>query len=131
MRNMAADRVDLPQHRVFIGSFDCGQIARCAERVNDTHRRWQANLEAHVARDVAAGARGEEILIGRPRLPRITELAKSQVVRGHIVCKTEQRKTRRLAHSAAWIGTEEGARAHNGTPATGPDPAWSRRALRE
>src|SRR3954451_11455582 len=77
VRNMAADRRDLVQHRRFISRLDRGDIARGAEGVDHTHRGRQANLKADTRRNVSALARRDEIEIGRPRLTGIAELAEA------------------------------------------------------
>jgi hypothetical protein len=92
MRNMPAERGDLRDHRLFIGSLDRRKRVRHHNRAHHRKRSRQADLKSNAPWQLAAVTRRHEVEIGRPRLARVTKLAEMNILRFDAVRQREQRK---------------------------------------
>ena len=122
MRDMAAERGDLADHRALIGRFHRRQHGRHHDRTHHRERRRQADLKADAFGQFAALARRHKVQIRRARLARVAEFAETHVRGFDALRQREQRKSVGRAHRAGGIGPQIRARAQQRILPADPQP---------
>jgi hypothetical protein len=111
VRDMAAERGDLADHRPFVSRFHRGQHGWHHDRTHHREGRWQADLKTDALGQFAALTRRHKVEIRSARLARVAEFAKTHVVGFDALPQCEQRESIRWAYRAGGIGPQIGAGA--------------------
>lgn len=128
VRDGGADPIHLPQHGLLVGREDLGRVLGRAERVDDRVRRRHRDLEAHAGRQLPRRPRVQEVLVRRPGLARIAQLAEVELL-GPDAVREPQRHELDPAGPGRPHRSQAGVRAQQRDLPTDPLPA-ARRARR-
>ena len=130
MRNGAADFLNLAEKRGLVSLLNGLDVARRAERVDHAHRALADKPGSARSSPHPPRSRLAKVLIGGPRLPRISQFAEADFRGSDAVGETKERKAVGLADGSAGIRPQKRARSEQRILKTDPQAARAWLAVR-